>query len=299
MAKLINELSILGVGLIGGSLARALKRARACATITGFDSDSEALDRAVQSGVVDQARRDPVAAVRGADVVVLATPIGAMEKLLQRIRPGISTETVITDVGSVKGSVVNAARAALGQAFSRFVPGHPIAGTERSGVDASFAGLFENRLVILTPVQETEVRALSLVSQLWERAGAQVATLSVQGHDRILAATSHLPHMLAFALVDCLADMDDSEEVFRYAAGGFADFSRIASSSPVMWRDICLANRDGILKALDSFGNQVEALRRAVEQGDGARLLEIFTRARTARDEFQRQFVPGAPASER
>ena len=294
---LIRNLSIIGVGLIGGSLARALKRKRACGTITGFDREPDALNRALALGVIDRCERNLAEAVRNADVVVLATPLGAGRRLIQGIGAALSAETVVTDVGSVKGSVVEAARKALGPAFARFVPGHPIAGTEQSGVESSFAELFDGRVVILTPVQETEVRALSLVSQMWEQAGAQVMNLTVEHHDQVLAATSHLPHMLAYALVDCLAGMDDRDEIFRFAAGGFADFTRIASSSPVMWRDVCLSNREQLLRAIDAFDAYVGGIRKAIADNDSARLEEIFSRAKRARDEFGRNFANAARIS--
>ena len=294
---LIRNLCIIGVGLIGGSLARALKRARVCGTITGFDREPDALERARALGVIDLGQRNLAEAVRSADVIVLAAPPGSVERLLRGVRPALTAEAVVTDVGSVKGSVVEAARRTLGPAFARFVPGHPIAGTERSGVESSFAELFDGRLVILTPVQETEVRALSLVSQMWERAGAQVTNLSVDDHDRVLAATSHLPHMLAYALVDCLAGMDDRSEIFRFAAGGFADFTRIASSSPVMWRDVCLSNREQLLKAIDVFDTYVAGIRQAIASNDSARLEEIFSRAKRARDAFAHRYA--APATAR
>jgi len=285
----IKRLCIIGVGLIGGSLARALKRDGACGEVVGCGRDEAALQRAVELGVIDRYHADPAQAVRGADVVVLAVPLGNMEAVLRAIAPAVTDDTVITDVGSAKGSVVAAAAAVFGGVPARFVPGHPIAGTEKSGVDASFAELFEGRRVILTPLATTDHGAHDIVRRMWEQAGAEVVDMDVAHHDEVLAATSHLPHVLAFALVDTLARMHEKAEIFRYAAGGFRDFTRIASSDPNMWRDICLANREAVVAMLDRFGADLALLRAAIDGGDGAALAEVFTRAKTARDRFCRQ----------
>ncbi|MEJ2094689.1 MAG: prephenate dehydrogenase/arogenate dehydrogenase family protein, partial [Gammaproteobacteria bacterium] len=212
---LIDHLSIIGVGLIGGSLARALRKQNACGHITGYGRSSEHLQEAVDLGVIDNFSLSMGSAVKSADLIVLATPL-------------------ITDVGSAKGSVVEAAHATLDDFLPRFVPGHPIAGKEKSGVSASTADLFQSHRVILTPLPETSVSAIDKIRQMWELCGAEVVQLGVKQHDEILAATSHLPHMLAYALVDCLAGMRERDEIFRFAAGGFADFTRIASSDPQM-----------------------------------------------------------------
>jgi len=184
---------------------------------------------------------------------------------------------------------VDAARVALGAGFARFVPAHPIAGTERSGIEASFAELFDEHLVILTPVKETDDQAIRAVRQMWEDCGARVVNMEVEQHDRILAATSHLPHMLAYALVECLAEMEEREEIFRFAAGGFRDFTRIASSSAIMWHDVCLANRDALLTVLDDFQEHLGQVRAAIANNDGEQLLEIFSRAKQSRDDFIRR----------
>jgi prephenate dehydrogenase len=282
----ISALTIVGVGLIGGSLARALKRAGAVGTITGAGRSVEHLERAKALGVIDRVEPDVARAAAGAEVVVLCAPLLAMEDLLRTIAPALDPGTVVTDAGSAKGSVVEAARRHLGARFSDFVPGHPIAGTEKSGVEASFAELFEGRLVILTPLPETSAAAVERIDAMWRATGAEVASMPVERHDRVLAATSHLPHMLAYGLVDCLARMQEREEIFRFAAGGFADFTRIASSSPEMWHDVCFSNRKALLEVLDRFDGHLEEIRRAVEAGDSAALLGIFTRAKTARDNF-------------
>lgn len=286
---LIKRLAIIGVGLIGGSLARALKRVRACRTVIGCGRDQKHLQKAVDLKVIDAYNVDVARAVKDADVVVLATPLTTTESLLKNMKGSLRNDVVITDVGSAKGSVVESARAVLGHHLPRFVPGHPIAGTEKSGVEASFAGLFEAHRVILTPLPETSVGALELITKMWEATGAEVVHLAVEQHDEILAATSHLPHMLAYALVDCLAGMQDRDEIFNFAAGGFADFTRIASSHPQMWHDICFSNRKQLLKVLDRFGGHLNMLRTAIENDDSDALLEIFTRARDARDKFTDQ----------
>ena len=283
---MIERLCIIGVGLIGGSLARALKQAGYCAEVVACGRDEAHLRYAQELGVIDRYERDPARAVDDADMIVLAVPLGAMEVVMRAIAGHVAADAVITDVGSTKGSVVTAAQAAFGVVPERFVPGHPIAGTEKSGVEASFADLYRERRVILTPLDDTDASAVAAVRAMWERTGAEVVEMGVAHHDEILAATSHLPHMLAFALVDTLARMHEQAEIFRYAAGGFRDFTRIASSDPVMWRDICLANRDAIAAMIDRFQGDLAGLREAIVQGDGERIEEIFTRAKAARDRY-------------
>lgn len=283
---LIDHLSIIGVGLIGGSLARALRKAKLVGRVTGCNRCEDTLKKAVELGVIDDYTLDISEAVKGTDVVVIGTPLSTTEKLLPQIAEALDTKTVLTDVGSAKASVVNAARAALGNQFPRFVPGHPIAGTEQSGVEASFAELFVEHRVILTPVEETCDKAHKLITDMWQAVGADVINLDVKHHDEVLAATSHLPHMLAYALVDCLAGMQERDEIFKYAAGGFADFTRIASSNPDMWHDICFSNRDALLKTLDVFSEHINQIKGAIEKSDSEQLLEIFTRAKQARDKF-------------
>ncbi len=286
---LFDHVVIIGVGLIGGSLARALRRAGACGRITGVGRNRDNLERAVALGVIDDYQLDAAAAADGADLVVLATPLSTTGPLLKEIAAVLAPEAIVTDVGSAKGSVVTAARATLGDHFPRFVAAHPVAGTEQSGVEASFAELFDDHLVILTPVAETDARAAAAVQRMWQDCGARVVTLGVEHHDRVLAATSHLPHMLAYALVDCLAEMGESEEIFEFAAGGFRDFTRIASSSPVMWHDVCLSNREALLAIMDDFQEHLAEVRAAIAADDGDRLLAIFSRAKQARDDFIRR----------
>lgn len=283
---IINKLTIIGVGLIGGSLARALRRANAVTTLVGAGRNREQLEIARKLGVVDTVETDLAAACQGADVVVLAVPLGAIRPVLEQIGPTLSADTIITDAGSAKGSVVADAEQVFDGLPATFVPGHPIAGTEQSGVEASFAELFEHRRVILTPGATTSPAAVQTVRGLWEAAGAEVVEMSVAHHDAVLAATSHLPHMLAYALVDSLARQDDSTEIFDYAAGGFRDFTRIASSDPQMWHDICLANRDALVESLERFTTDLHALTEAIRRQDSQRLLEIFRHAKQRRDDF-------------
>lgn len=284
----LDRLCVIGVGLIGGSLARALKAAGACAEIVGCGRSVESLRRACDLGVIDRYHQEPAAAAAGADLVVVAVPLGAMRSIFSHLRPAVEAGTVITDAGSAKGSVVADARAAFGQVPPNFVPGHPIAGTERSGVEASFPELFRGRKVILTPLAETDYRATARVSAMWQATGAEVVEMGVAHHDQVLAATSHLPHLLAYSLVDTLAKLDDRAEIFRFAAGGFRDFSRIASSEPSMWRDICLANREPLLATLAEFNRDLGRLATALEQGDGGTLLAVFRHAKNARDNLYR-----------
>jgi prephenate dehydrogenase len=281
---MIERLAIIGVGLIGGSLARALRAAGAVREVVGCGRALPNLEKAQALGVIDRFAQAPAEAVADADLIFVAVPLGAMRGVFDAIREHLQPETVITDGGSVKGSVVLDASAAFGALPPRLVPGHPIAGTEHSGVEASFAELYRNRRVILTPMPDTDPDALARVQAMWETCGAEVTLMSVAHHDEVLAATSHLPHMLAFGLVDALARMRENDEIFRYAAGGFRDFTRIASSNPVMWRDICLANREALSAMLARFGVEMTDLAESIRRADGDHLLEIFARAKAARD---------------
>ena len=282
----IDRLALIGVGLIGGSLALALRQGGACREIVGFDRDRASLERAVELGVIDRYETSACAAAHGADIVVLATPVGAVEEVCRSLRGCLHEHAVLTDVGSVKGGVVQAVTAGLGHLPPNFVPGHPIAGKERSGVEAASADLFVGRRIILTPPPGTIPEARARVRQLWERAGGVVEEMGVDHHDEVLAATSHLPHLLAFALVGSLSRLGERDEIFRYAAGGFRDFTRIASSDPMMWRDVCLNNRDAILDVLNHFEHDLHALGEAIAAGDGAQLLELFRHAKQSRDRF-------------
>lgn len=278
-------LCIVGLGLIGGSLAKAARAGGAVTRVVAVDPDSEQIRTGLDLGVIDAGGDDAASWIGEADVVALAVPVARTAEVFAMIAPHLKAEAVVTDVGSTKQSVVDAS-AALGSARCRFVPGHPIAGTERSGVAAAIENLFHQRRVILTPMVDTDPQALARVRALWGACGAQVCEMSPAHHDEVLAATSHLPHLLAYALVDCLASMEDRREIFAYAAGGFRDFTRIASSSPQMWHDIVRANRGAVLEALDQFAEHLDRLRTAVADDDGDTLLGSFQRARDAREGF-------------
>ncbi len=280
---MINKLCIVGVGLIGGSLAKALRAGGHVNEIVGYGRSLVNLQMAADLDVIDYAEVSLAAAVRDADMVVLALPVGAMKDVLAELAQ-LPFGGVITDVGSTKANVIAAARAALGNSFPRFVPGHPLAGTEQSGVQASQADLFRGRRVILMPEKETDPAALARVRAMWAAVGAEVNEMSAEEHDRVLAASSHLPHMLAYALVDMIVRRDDHRDVFAAAAGGFRDVTRIAASDPVMWRDICLANRAELLAALKQYRDDLGTLIEAIEHGDAKWLEETFTRAQRARE---------------
>lgn len=283
---MINRLAIVGIGLIGGSLARALRRADAVDEIVGYGRSLSNMKLAVESGTIDHAEVSLANAVEGADLVVLATPVSAMQATFAELGPLVTEEMVVTDVGSVKVPMIEAAYEALGNLFGRYVPGHPIAGKENSGVRHADETLFDRHRVILCPEPDTDDDALTLVREMWDVAGAEVTLMPAVKHDTILAASSHLPHVLAYNLVDNLVRRDEHKEIFKYSAGGFRDFTRIAGSDPEMWRDICLANRKAILECLQSYGQDLDVLIKAIAAGDGDTLLETFERARHAREIF-------------
>lgn len=300
---MIRRLVVVGLGLIGGSFAKGIRESGVCGEVVGVDLDPQSRKLAVELGVVDRCEADLAVACRDADVIQLAVPILAMEKVLALLATFDLGDAVLTDVGSAKGNVVRAARLAFGAMPPRFVPGHPIAGSEQSGVEASNAQLFKRHKVILTPLPETDPEALAVVDRLWSELGADVEHMEVERHDEVLAATSHLPHLLAFGLVDSLAKRNENLDIFRYAAGGFRDFTRIAGSDPVMWHDIFLANREAVLRTLDTFRTDLDALRDAMVAGDGHQLLGVFTRARMAREHFgkilaQRAYVEPVEAED-
>jgi prephenate dehydrogenase len=282
----IKRLCIIGVGLIGGSLARDLRRLELCGEVVGTSRNADNLARARELGVIDRYETDLAAAVDGADMVVAAAPLGAMQALFSAMRGALATDAVVTDVGSAKGSVLDAAKSAFGHVPEFLVPAHPIAGTEHSGVEASMEGLFQDRRVILTPLESTRAEAISRVRGMWEATGARVIEMDARHHDEVLAATSHLPHMLAYTLVDVLGRMEERVEIFRYAAGGFRDFTRIASSDPQMWHDICIANRDALVHALEHFSDDLDEAIDAIKRGDGEAIKALFTRAKALRDRY-------------
>lgn len=286
MATDFNKICIYGVGLIGGSLARAYKVAFPDVEIMGAGRSEDNLQQAKDLGVIDSFSSDLSLALDGADLLVVAVPVGSIESAFEKLKPHLTESIIITDVGSTKGSVVACAQKVLQQLARNFVPGHPIAGIEKSGAESAFAELFQQRRVILTPTSDTDPIATKRITALWQACGAEVVEMSVEHHDEVLAATSHLPHMLAFSLVDTLSKMNDKQEIFKYAAGGFRDFTRIASSSPEMWQDICLANSGALVEVIDKFQTDLTCLTKAIESGDSETILELFSRAKAARDQF-------------
>lgn len=291
MTHRVDRVTILALGLIGGSLAKSLRQNGFAREVVAWGRRESSLQRGVELGVVDRYELTLEAAVSHSDIVVIATPTKIAENMLFELaslqqQGKISASTVITDVASVKGNLAAAAVEAFGAMPSNLVLGHPIAGSEKSGVEAANPDLYINHKVILTPAPQTDKRALELVRAMWASTGAELAEMPVEEHDEVLAATSHLPHMLAYALVDALAAMEERQNIFRYAAGGFRDFTRIASSDPTMWHEISLANSEAILSVLDRFSDQLAMLRKAIADGDDASIMACFTRAKTARDKF-------------
>ncbi|QRY82080.1 bifunctional prephenate dehydrogenase/3-phosphoshikimate 1-carboxyvinyltransferase [Pseudomonas sp. PDNC002] len=284
----LRRLVVVGLGLIGGSFAKGIREKGLFEEVVGVDRDPQTRRLAVELGVVDRCEESLAAGCREADVIQLAVPILAMEKVLGELATLDIGNAILTDVGSAKGNVVRAAKAVFGSMPARFVPGHPIAGSEQSGVEAANAKLFRRHKVILTPLDNADADAIQCIEALWRELGADVEQMDVEHHDEVLAATSHLPHLLAFTLVDSLAKRSENLEIFRYAAGGFRDFTRIAGSDPVMWHDIFLANREAVLRILDVFRDDLDDLREAVDYGDGQQLMGVFTRARVAREHFSK-----------
>jgi prephenate dehydrogenase len=284
---IVERLALVGTGLIGGSFALALKAAGAVGEVLGVGRNPATLDRARELGIIDCAARFEDAAQ--ADVILLALPVQATESALIQLAPHLKPGTIVTDAGSTKANVVAAARAALGERFRDFVPGHPIAGSEHSGPAAARADLYRGKKCVLTPAPETRPDAVDRVRALWQAAGAEVGELDAAAHDRIFAAVSHLPHLAAFALVDELAQRPDAEAFFRYAASGFRDFTRIAGSSPEMWRDIALANKTALIAEIDAYQRALAALRAALESGDAKALHDSFVRARSARANWMKE----------
>lgn len=274
---------IFGVGLIGGSFALGLKRAGAVEEVVGFGRTPAALREAQELGVIDRAGINPAHELPEADLVLIATPVGAMPPIMAKIAPYLGPETLVTDGGSTKTDVVAAARQAFGGNLSHFIPAHPIAGAENSGAAAARDDLYRGRKVVVTPLAENADGALDRVKRAWSLCGADIYELSPEDHDRVFAAVSHLPHLLSFALVHDLAVREDRDTYFTFAASGFRDFTRIAASHPEMWRDICLANRSALLEELGRYQDQLAVLRQALEAADGAALASIFATARTAR----------------
>ncbi|MEP7330133.1 MAG: prephenate dehydrogenase/arogenate dehydrogenase family protein [Betaproteobacteria bacterium] len=291
-ALVIGKLVVVGVGLIGGSCALALRRAGAVGTVVGVGRTQANLDVALERKVIDRAcilSQSWAHEVADADVVLVAAPVAQFPAIFRMLAAAAGSATVITDAGSTKQDVLAAARANLGAAFSCFVPGHPIAGTEHTGAGAAFPDLFVDRSVIITPLAETAAAAVAKVTAMWTACGARVSSLEPARHDAIFAAVSHLPHVLAFALVADLAARPDASAYFEHAASGFRDFTRIAGGSPEMWRDIALANRTALLIEIDRYGDTLAQARTMLAAGDGAGLAALFARASDARREWDRQ----------
>jgi prephenate dehydrogenase len=285
---LFRKLALFGVGLIGGSFALALKRAGAVAHVVGVGRTHANLARAIELKVIDEIAADAAAALAGADLVLVAVPVQQTKRVLQQIAEHLEAGAAVTDGGSTKRDVVAAARAGLGAKLAQFVPAHPIAGAEHSGVDAAKADLYRARTVVITPIAETSADVQSRVAQAWLACGARLVEMSPERHDAVLSAVSHLPHALAFALVDMIAGRADAAELFSFAGAGFRDFTRIASSSPEMWRDICLANRDQLLEEIRDYQGRLTLLEDYLQRGDGAALERMFETARTARNAWLR-----------
>jgi prephenate dehydrogenase len=279
----LKTLAIVGVGLIGGSFALALRRSGIVGSIVGADRDPRALERAIALGVIDTAADSPSEAARQADLVLVAVPVRQIGAVLRDLAPALKPDGVVTDAGSTKSDVVRIARDSMRERFARFVPGHPIAGRETSGVDSAVPELFRGARIVLTPSADTAADAQEVVRGAWEAAGGRIAIATPQSHDRIFAAVSHLPHLLAFALVSEIAAREDSQELFGFAAGGFRDFTRIAGSSPEMWRDISLQNREALLAELDRYVARVAVFRELIDKGDGPALERLMREARMAR----------------
>ncbi|HEX8300325.1 prephenate/arogenate dehydrogenase family protein [Sphingomonas sp.] len=278
-----SRVTVIGLGLIGSSIARAVKQHMPSVRVTGHDMDPEVRETALRIGLCDDVADTAGASVIDADLVILCVPVGAMGEAAAAIAADVPAEAVISDVGSCKESVVEAVRAALPQAT--FVPAHPVAGTEHSGPEAGFATLFHNRWCIVTPPQGTDPLAIERVVEFWKRLGAQVEMMAPAHHDRVLAVTSHLPHLIAYTIVGTASDLEEvtQSEVIKYSAGGFRDFTRIAASDPTMWRDVFLANREGVLEMLQRFSEDLSALQRAIRWGKGDELFELFSRTRAVR----------------
>lgn len=284
--SLLNKLVIFGVGLIGGSFALALKRAGAVRHVVGFGRSKANLRFALKRGVIDEIGTSLSRALHDADVVLLAMPVGRMQPVMKRIAPHLSAHTIVTDAGSTKQDVVASARKNFSKHLKNFVPAHPIAGAELSGVRAATADLFQSRNLVITPLKETDKKALKRVKDAWLVCGAKISEMTPRRHDEVFAAVSHLPHLLAYGLVNVIVGKPNAKELFKYAAGGFRDFTRIAGSSPEMWRDIALANRKILLKELADYQKQLKQVATLLQKGDGKALERILIRARNARQKW-------------
>lgn len=279
----ITRVAIIGLGLLGGSIGLAVKARGLAITTTGWDRYASVRGRAAARGLVDQVHDTPDAAVTEADLVILCVPVGAMGDAARAIAPGLAPHAIISDVGSSKAAVAEALAAALPGAC--IIPAHPVAGTEQSGPEAGFATLFAGRWCIITPPEGADPAALEALSDFWTALGSKVELMDAAHHDLVLAVTSHIPHLIAYTIVGTASDLEDvtQSEVIKYSAGGFRDFTRIAASDPVMWRDVFLTNRGAVLEMLGRFSEDLTALQRAIRSGDGDTLFDLFTRTRAIR----------------
>ncbi len=289
---MFKKLCIIGVGLMGGSIACAARKQNLCQSIVGLGRESgrKNLQLAKKLGVIDKFYVDAHSAVENADLVIIATPVGSFENIFSDLKPHWSDKAIYSDAGSTKLSVITAAKNIFGTVPDNFVPAHPIAGAEQSGVSAAKADLFNNKRLILTPLKGTSESAVDKMRLFWQRIGSSVSIMDVEHHDAVLAATSHLPHILAYALVDLLGKTDEQVEIFKYAAGGFKDFTRIASSDPTMWMDICTANRDKLIPLIKQYQMELDQMMAMLEANDSQLLFETFTNAKQARQRFLDQF---------
>lgn len=287
----IKKLVVCGVGLIGGSFVQALRRAGMVRRVVGIGRTPDAMARAVALGVVDEAASSWADALDGADFVLLALPVGQVDAVMQAMAPHLAADTIVTDAGSTKRDVIESIYRHLDGYLANVVPAHPIAGAERSGVDAAFPELYRGRKVVITPLPENEPSAVLRVREVWEACGGVIHEMPPQDHDRVFAAVSHLPHLLAFGLVHDLAGRANAEQLFGYAASGFRDFTRIAGSHPEMWRDICIANRQALLGELDQYLAELAYLRALLLSADGERLQQHFDEARIARNAWAEQYL--------
>ncbi|MGO4126952.1 prephenate/arogenate dehydrogenase family protein [Inquilinus sp. YAF38] len=296
-APIFKRLALLGIGLIGSSVARAAQKHGLASEIVGHSRRQETRDEAMALGFLDRVEADPAAAVAGADAVMICAPMGAYEQLAKAIAPALAPGAVVTDVGSVKGMVAKTIAPYL-PAGVHLVPGHPIAGTEHSGPSAGFAELFIDRWCVLTPEPGVDPQAVAKVEALWRGMGMMVERMTAEHHDRVLAITSHIPHLIAYTIVGTASDMEEATqaEVIRFSAGGFRDFTRIAGSDPVMWRDVFLTNKDAVLEVLQQFTEDLVRLQRAIRRGEGDTLQSWFTRTRAIRrgvvDAHQEEMEP-------
>lgn len=307
MTKLFDRVALIGIGLIGSSLAHVMRKQKLAGQITGYARSAETRAKALELGLVDQIFQTAAEAVKDADLVILCSPVGTYGQLAQEIGPSLKPGAILTDVGSVKGAVVRDVLPHVPEGVN-FIPGHPIAGTEQSGPESGFAELFINRWCIITPLPDADPKAVERLADFWRGCGSNVEIMTPEHHDLVLAITSHLPHLIAYNIVSTAADLEEvtSSEVIKYSAGGFRDFTRIAASDPTMWRDVFLNNKDAVLEMLGRFSEDLSALQRAIRWGDGDTLFDVFTRSRQIRrsiiaagqDTAAPDFGRGAPKSQ-